>query len=113
MSTEYKTYSSSAHVPKRAYASSAGFDFWAGETKVLKPWSRELTNLNLFMAIPDRCYGRVLYWFSGLANMHGITVHNGRIDSDYRRNVCVVLFNLSNKEYVVETGSRIAQLIIE
>ena len=40
-------------------------------------------------------------------------VHNGTIDSDYRGNVGVILFNLSNEEYVIERGDRIAQLIIE
>lgn len=50
---------------------------------------------------------------SGLANVHGITAFNGTIDSDYRGTVCVILFNLTNEKYVVETGNRIAQLIIE
>ena len=40
-------------------------------------------------------------------------VHNGTIDLDYRGNVGVILFNLSNEEYVIERGDRIAQLIIE
>ena len=45
--------------------------------------------------------------------MCGIIVHDGTIDSDYWGVVCVVLFNLSNKEYTLEAGNRIAQLIIE
>ena len=66
----------------------------------------------MFIAIPEGYYGRIV-GCSGLANTHGITVHNGTIDSDYRGIVCVVLFNLFNEEYVVETGNRIGQLIIE
>ena len=64
------------------------------------------------MAIPKGYYGRIV-GRSGLANTHGITVHNGMTDSDYRGKLCVVLFNLSNEEYVIETVNCIAQLIIE
>ena len=64
------------------------------------------------MAILVGYYGRII-GRSGFTNVHGITIYNGTIDSEYRGKVCVVLFNLSNEEYVVETGNRIAQLIIE
>lgn len=43
----------------------------------------------------------------------GIVVHGGTIDSDYHGDVCMVLFNLSDKEYVVRMGNHITQLIIE
>ena len=66
----------------------------------------------MFIAIPEGYYGRIV-GRSGLANTHGITVHNGTTDSDYRGIVCVVLFNLFNEEYVAETGNRIGQLVIE
>ena len=86
MSIEFKRYSVNAHVPKRAYPGSAGYDLFAAERKVLKPWSRELFRLDLLIAIPEGYYGRVL-WLKGimfgrsdLANVHGITVHNGTID---------------------------------
>ena len=82
MSIECKTYSSNAIIPKRAYSDSAGYDLYAAETKVLKLWSRELIRLDLFMAIPVGYYGRIV-GRSGLANVHGIMVHNGTIDSDY------------------------------
>ena len=48
-----------------------------------------------------------------MANMYGIIVHDGTIDSHDRGVVCVVLFSLSDKEYLVEVGNSIAQLIIE
>ena len=49
MSIECKTCSSNAHVPKRPYPGSAGYDLWRAETEVLKPWSRELIRLDLFI----------------------------------------------------------------
>ena len=57
----------------------------------MKPWRRKLIRLGLFIAIPEGYYGRIV-GRSGLANVHGITVDNGTIDSDYRGIVCVVLF---------------------
>ena len=64
------------------------------------------------MAIPVR-YNRSIFGHSGLANVHGITVHNGLIDLNYCGSVCMVLFNLYNYEFVVETGNCNAQLIIK
>ena len=109
---ECKTFSSNAHVSKRTYQGSAGYDLFAAETKVLKPWGRALIKLDLGIAIPGGYYGWIV-GRSGFANTRGIIVHNGTIDSDYRGVVCVVLFNLSNEKDLVEVGNRIAQLIIE
>ena len=83
MSIESKTYCINADIPKRAYPGSAGYGLLAAETKVLKPWSRELIRLDLLMAIPKGYYGRIV----GRSNTHGITVHNGTIDSQ-RKSVC-------------------------
>ena len=68
--------------------------------------------MDLIIAIPEGYYGRIV-GHSGLANTHGITVHNGTIDSDYRGIMCVILSDLSNVEYEVETSNGIGQLIIE
>ena len=87
------------------------YDLWAAERRVLKPWTRELIRLDLFIAIPEGYYGRIV-GPSSLANVHGITVHRGTNDSDYRGIVCMVLLNLSNEEYVVETGNSIGQLML-
>lgn len=112
MPTECKRYSSNAHIPKRAYSDCAGYDLWVTETKVLKPCSRELIRFDLFMVIPKMYYGRIVR-HSALANTCGIVGHNGTIDSDNQEKVCVVLFNLSNGEYVVKTCNCIAESIIE
>ena len=74
-----------------------------------KLWNRELIRFDLFIAIPEGYYGRIV-GRSGLANVHGITVYNGTIDSDSQGIVCVVLFNLSNEGYVVETSLNDATL---
>ena len=64
------------------------------------------------MAIPSGCYGRIAPR-SGLAWKHSIDVGAGVVDEDYRGNVCVILFNLSDDDFCVQRGDRIAQLICE
>eukprot|EP01084_Bolivina_argentea_P049645 91302_1 len=64
------------------------------------------------MAIPLGCYGRISPR-SGLAWKHHIDIGAGVIDADYRGNVGVVMFNLSDKDFNVTKGMRIAQLILE
>ena len=64
------------------------------------------------MAIPEGNYGRIAPR-SGLAAKHSIDVGAGVIDSDYRGEVKVLLFNLSDTDFEVKPGDRIAQLIIE
>ena len=93
---ECKTYSSNAHIPKKAYWASTGYDLFAEETKVWKPWGRALIKLDLSMAIPEGYYGWIV-GRSGLANMCSIIVHHGTTDSDNRGVVYVVFFNLSDK----------------
>ena len=98
MSIECKTYSSSVHIPKGAYPDSAGYDLWTAETKVSKPWCRELISLDLYMAIPKGYYGRIV-GRSGLENAHGIVVHNETIDLDYRGKVSFLIFPMKNMQW--------------
>ena len=63
-------------------------------------------------AILTGFYGKIV-GRSGLANVHNIVAFNGTVDADYQGTVSVVLFNLSDNEYIVEISNRIAQLIIE
>ena len=54
-----KTFSSNAHIPKRAYQGSAGCNLFAVETKVLKPWGRALIKVDLIIAIPEDYMGKL------------------------------------------------------
>jgi dUTP pyrophosphatase len=71
-----------------------------------------LVKTDLAIAIPHDCYGRIALR-SGLAWKYGIDVGAGVIDADYRGNVGIILFNLSDSMFVIHPGDRIAQLIIE
>lgn len=102
-------------LPKYATVNSAGLDLRANveESIVLKPLERKLIPTGLFMALPVGYEGQVRPR-SGLAIKKGITVLNspGTIDADYRGEVGVILINLSNEDFVIEPGERIAQLVI-
>ena len=105
------------HQPLPAYATeqSAGMDLRANlsEPIVLKPMERRLIPTGLHIALPVG-YEAQVRPRSGLALKHGITVLNtpGTIDADYRGEVGVVLINLSQQDFVVNDGERIAQMVI-
>jgi dUTP pyrophosphatase len=102
-------------LPAYETTASAGMDLRAdlNQDICLKPLERELIPTGLFVEIPLG-YEAQVRPRSGLAAKKGVTVLNtpGTIDSDYRGEVKVILVNLSNKEYVVHDGDRIAQMII-
>ena len=103
-------------MPAYETVNSAGMDLRAylpdGEL-VIKPMQRVLVPTGLFMEIPVGYEGQVRPR-SGLAIKSGITVLNspGTIDADYRGEVKVILINLSDADFVIKSGDRIAQLVI-
>ena len=102
-------------LPQYATLQSAGMDLRANlsEQIILKPLERRLIPTGLHIALPE-CYEAQVRPRSGLALKKGITVLNspGTIDADYRGEVGVLLINLSQEEFVVNDGERIAQMVI-
>ena len=93
----------------------AGMDLRANidEAVVLKPLERAIIKTGLYIALPNG-YEAQVRPRSGLAAKKGITVLNapGTIDADYRGEIGVILVNLSNENFTVNDGKRIAQLVI-
>ena len=106
-----------SHHPLPAYATalSAGMDHRANlETPItLRPLERCLVPTGLFMALPQG-YEAQVRPRSGLALKKGITVLNtpGTIDADYRGEIGVILVNLSQEDFVINDGERIAQMVV-
>ena len=102
-------------LPQYATPQSAGMDLRANlsESMVLKPLERRLIPTGLHIALPAG-YEAQVRPRSGLALKKGITVLNspGTVDADYRGEVGVLLINLSQEEFVVNDGERIAQMVI-
>ena len=105
------------HQPLPAYATpqSAGMDLRANIDAdiILKPMQRHLVPTGLHIALPVG-YEAQIRPRSGLALKHGITVLNspGTVDSDYRGEVMVLLVNLSDTDFVIRDGERIAQMVV-
>lgn len=105
------------HQPLPVYATekSAGMDLRANidEPIVLHPMERRLINTGLHIALPDGFEAQIRPR-SGLALKHGVTVLNspGTIDADYRGEIMVLLINLSQQDFVIRDGERIAQLVV-
>lgn len=102
-------------MPAYATPQSAGMDLRANidEPTVLKPLERRLIPTGLYMALPPG-YEAQIRPRSGLAFKHGITVLNspGTIDADYRGEIGVLLVNLSDSDFTITPGERIAQMVV-
>lgn len=102
-------------LPAYATGLSAGMDLRANITEsiVLKPLQRCLVPTGLSIALPEG-YEAQVRPRSGLALKKGITVLNspGTIDADYRGEIGVILVNLSDTDFVIEDGERIAQMVV-
>jgi len=102
-------------LPNYETIASAGLDLRANLStpKTLKPLERSIVGTGLFIELPIGFEAQVRPR-SGLAAKKGITVLNapGTIDADYRGEIGVILVNLSNEDFIIENGERIAQLVI-
>ena len=102
-------------LPAYATPQSAGMDLRANldEPITLNPLERRLIPTGLHIALPEG-YEAQVRPRSGLALKHGLTVLNtpGTIDADYRGEIGVVLINLSQQDFVINDGERIAQMVI-
>jgi len=103
------------NLPEYETGASAGMDLRANisEAVILKPLARAIIKTGLFIELPVGFEAQVRPR-SGLAAKHGLTVLNspGTVDADYRGEIGVILVNLSNTDFKIENGERIAQLVI-
>lgn len=102
-------------LPSFATPMSAGVDLRANidEDVVLKPLQRKLIPTGLYISLP-KGYEAQVRPRSGLALKHGITLLNtpGTIDADYRGEIGVIMVNLSDTDFTVKDGERIAQMVV-
>lgn len=102
-------------LPKYQTSQSAGMDLRANidAPVLIKPLDRKLIPTGLHIALPEG-YEAQIRPRSGLTIKNGITIINtpGTIDPDYRGDIGVILVNVSNEDFVVQPGDRIAQMVI-
>ena len=111
-----KKLNENAVVPKAATGGSAGMDLYAciDSDVTIKSGERVLIPTGIAIALESNSYVAYIYARSGLAIKNGITLANcvGVVDSDYRGEVKVGIINLSDSNYTVKNGDRIAQMVI-
>ena len=108
----FKPLDPKAVLPRRGSVLAAGLDVCSIEDVELQPKQRAAVRTGLAVAIPPGFYGRVAPR-SGLAAKNGLDVLAGVIDSDYRGEICCVLYNTGDEVIVLPSGSKICQLIVE
>lgn len=115
MEVKIKKLNDEAIIPKYATNKSAGADLCACLEKevIIKPFSQVTINTGLAIEIPDGFVG-LIFPRSGLSTKKGLALANkvGVIDSDYRGEWLIVLYNQSNQEQMIKPQERIAQFVI-
>lgn len=114
MLIRFKKLNENAKTPVRKHDDDAGADLSSVEDLVLKAGERRLVHTGIAIELPYGCLGYVVPR-SGLAAKHGITIVNapGLIDTGYRGEIMVCLLNTSSEAFVIHTGDRIAQLVVQ
>ncbi len=115
MQIQFQKLRESAIIPSYQTEHSAGMDMCAANVEpiILAPGERTLVPCGFAIAIPEG-YEVQVRARSGLALKHGITLANsvGTIDADYRGEIGVILVNLGQEPFTINTGERIAQMVL-
>jgi len=101
-----------ARIPTRGSAKAAGHDLYANEKRTIPTRGQEVVATGISITPPEGTYRRIAPR-SGMAVKHQIAVNAGVINSDYTGEIKVVLANMSDQDYQIQNGDRIAQLIAE
>ena len=101
-----------AQMPVRGSEKSAGYDLFSAVDVTIPKRGKQLVSTGIKIMLPENCYGRIAPR-SGLAVKHALDVGAGVVDEDYRGEIKVVMFNLSDEDFLVTKGMRIAQLVCE
>ncbi|MDP8221119.1 MAG: dUTP diphosphatase [Candidatus Stygibacter frigidus] len=115
MKVKIKLLCEAAQMPQKMSTSSSGYDLFSANTEeiILKPGDIKLIPTGIAINLTSG-YEAQVRPRSGLAYKHGIGILNspGTIDADYRGEIGVILFNFGKQEFKIQTGMRIAQLVI-
>jgi dUTP pyrophosphatase len=108
----FKQLDPRAVLPQRGSALSAGLDLHSIQEITIPPKQRGIARTGLAVAVPPGFYGRIAPR-SGLAAKNGLDVLAGVIDSDYRGEICCLLYNTGDEVINLPAGGKICQLIVE
>jgi len=101
-----------ANVPTKANINDAGFDLYSSVDTIIPSKQRKTVSTGIALQMPEHFAG--LIWpRSGLSVKRGIDVLAGVVDSGYRGEIMVCLYNTSDENVSIQTGDRIAQIIFQ
>jgi dUTP pyrophosphatase len=110
--TKVQLLSSNAKVPTKANSNDAGFDLYSNIDTIIPAKQRKTVSTGIALQMPEHFAG--LIWpRSGLSVKQGIDVLAGVVDSGYRGEIMVCLYNTSDENVSINTGDRIAQIIFQ
>lgn len=109
---QVKLLTENSKSPSRNTPTDAGLDLYSSEAAVIKAREWKAVSVGISISIPDGFYARIAPR-SGLAYKYGIDVFAGVVDSGYRGEIKAILYNAGDKDYPINIGDKIAQLIIE
>lgn len=112
MSTLHSVPCNGEYLPQYAHQGDAGADLKSVETKIIAPRGRELVATGIRLELPEG-YAGLIWPRSGTAVKLGLDCGAGLIDSHYRGEIKILLFNHSDDEIRIQSGDRIAQLVIQ
>lgn len=101
-----------AVVPSYAHEGDAGLDFYSSKDYVIGPGKREIISTGISMEIPLG-YVALVWDKSGLAAKKGITIFGGVIDSHYRGEYKIIVYNSGDEDFEIHQGDRVAQVLIQ
>lgn len=112
MKIKAKRLKDDAKLPTKGHPGDAGLDFYALENVVFEPFSQERVHTGVSIELPENCVG--LIWDkSSISFNQGLKVMGGVIDSGFRGELVMSLYNTTNKKQTLEKGHKIAQMIIQ
>jgi len=109
---QVKLLTENSKAPTRNNPTDAGLDLYASEEVLINGRKWKAVSAGISISIPNGFYARIAPR-SGLAYKHGLDVFAGVVDSGYRGEIKVIIYNAGEKDYLINTGDKIAQLIIE
>jgi dUTP pyrophosphatase len=109
---QVKLLTENSKAPTRNTPTDAGLDLYASEAVLINGRGWKAISAGISISIPDGFYARIAPR-SGLAYKHGLDVFAGVVDSGYRGEIKVIIYNAGEKDHSINVGDKIAQLIIE
>ena len=112
MEIQVQKLSKTTRLPTKPNESDAGWDLYASEDAIIEPSQTQIVGTDIAMAIPEGYVG--LIWDrSGMATKRGVHRFAGVIDSGYRGEIKICLWNSSSEHCVINKGDRVAQILFQ